>query len=143
VRTPGGKAKKGKLKDVRPDDLAALAIQALLARTRVDPGLVEDVLLGCAFPEGEAGMNVARVAALKAGLPVSVPGQTINRFCASGLDAVNFAAAQVMSGQHDMAVGGGVESMSRIGIGASGGAWPDAISASLLMSSFSSLPGLK
>ena len=85
VRTPGGKAKKGKLKDVRPDDLAAGVIRALLDRTGVDPKLVEDVILGCAFPEGEAGVNVARGAALRAGLPVEGPGQTVNRVCAPGL----------------------------------------------------------
>jgi acetyl-CoA acyltransferase len=133
VRTPGGKAKKGKLKDVRPDDLAALAIQALLARTRVDPGLVEDVLLGCAFPEGEAGMNVARVAALKAGLPVSVPGQTINRFCASGLQTIASAAERIMAGQADCLIAGGTESMSMIPMGGQkfsanpglAGSWPE------------------
>jgi acetyl-CoA acyltransferase len=133
VRTPGGKAKKGKLKDVRPDDLAALVIQALLARTGVDPALVEDVLLGCAFPEGEAGMNVARVAALKAGLPVSVPGQTINRFCSSGLQTIATAAHQIMAGQADCLVAGGTESMSMIPMGGQkfsanpglAGSWPE------------------
>jgi acetyl-CoA acyltransferase len=133
VRTPGGKAKKGKLKDVRPDDLAAVAIQALLARTQVDPALVEDVLLGCAFPEGEAGMNVARVAALKAGLPVSVPGQTINRFCASGLQTIATAAERIMAGAADCLVAGGTESMSMIPMGGQkfsanpglAGSWPE------------------
>ncbi|MCM2333032.1 MAG: acetyl-CoA C-acyltransferase [Anaeromyxobacteraceae bacterium] len=133
VRTPGGKAKKGKLKDVRPDDLAALAIRALLERTRVDPALVEDVLLGCAFPEGEAGMNVARVAALKAGLPVGVPGQTINRFCASGLQTIATAAERIMAGQADCLVAGGTESMSMIPMGGQkfsanpglAGSWPE------------------
>jgi len=133
VRTPGGKAKKGKLKDVRPDDLAALAIQALLARTQVDPALVEDVLLGCAFPEGEAGMNVARVAALKAGLPVAVPGQTINRFCASGLQTIATAAERIMAGAADCLVAGGTESMSMIPMGGQkfsanpglAGSWPE------------------
>ena len=86
--------------------------------------LVDDVVLGCVDPVGEAGGDIARVAALMAGYGDEVPGVQINRFCASGLDAVNFAAAQVMSGQHDMTIGGGVESMSRVGIGASGGAWP-------------------
>ncbi len=133
VRTPGGKAKKGKLKDVRPDDLAALAIRALLERTRVDPALVEDVLLGCAFPEGEAGMNVARVAALKAGLPVGVPGQTINRFCASGLQTIATAAERIMAGAADCLVAGGTESMSMIPMGGQkfsanpglAGSWPE------------------
>jgi len=85
---------------------------------------VDDVVLGCVDPVGEAGGDIARVAAICAGYGNGVPGVQINRFCASGLDAVNFAAAEVMSGQHDMTVGGGVESMSRVGIGASGGAWP-------------------
>jgi acetyl-CoA acyltransferase len=134
VRTPGGKAKKGKLKDVRPDDLAALAIKALLQRAAVDPALVEDVLLGCAFPEGEAGMNVARVAALKAGLPVEVPGQTVNRFCASGLQTIASAAERIMAGAADCLVAGGTESMSLIPMGGGkfsanpglAGAWPEA-----------------
>ena len=82
------------------------------------------MVLGCVDPVGEAGGDIARVAALMAGFGDGVPGVQINRFCASGLDAVNFAAAQIMSGQHDMTIGGGVESMSRVGIGASGGAWP-------------------
>ena len=85
--------------------------------------MVDDVVLGVVDPVGEAGADIARTAALVAGYGDSVPGVQINRFCASGLDAVNFAAAQIMSGQQDMAIGGGVESMSRVGIGASGGAW--------------------
>ncbi len=92
VRTPGGKAKKGKLKDFRPDDLAAVVLRAAVERAGVDPARVDDVVLGCAFPEGEQGMNVARVAALRAGLPVSVPAQTVNRFCASGLQSIATAA---------------------------------------------------
>ena len=86
--------------------------------------LVEDVVLGCVDPVGEAGGDIARAAALKAGFGKEVPGVQINRFCASGLDAVNLAAAQVMAGMKDIAIGGGVESMSRVGMGASGGAWP-------------------
>jgi acetyl-CoA C-acetyltransferase len=96
----------------------------LRERSGLDPKLVDDVVLGCVDPVGEAGGDIARAAAITAGYGNSVPGVQINRFCASGLDAVNFAAAQIMSGQHDMAIGGGVESMSRVGIGASGGAWP-------------------
>ncbi|ACL63746.1 acetyl-CoA acetyltransferase [Anaeromyxobacter dehalogenans 2CP-1] len=119
VRTPGCKAKKGKLKDVRPDDLAAVAIRALLARTGVDPGQVEDVILGCAFPEGEQGMNLGRVAALRAGLPVGVPGQTVNRFCASGLQTIATAAERIMAGQADCIVAGGAESMSLVPMGGS------------------------
>jgi len=134
VRTPGGKAKKGKLKDVRPDDLAALVIEALLARTGIDPMEIEDVLLGCAFPEGEAGMNVARVAAMRAGLPPEVPGQTVNRFCASGLQTIATAAERVLAGAADCLVAGGTESMSLIPMGGQkfsanpglAGAWPEA-----------------
>jgi acetyl-CoA acyltransferase len=134
VRTPGGKAKKGKLKHVRPDDLAALAIRALLDRTGIDPALVEDVLLGCAFPEAEAGMNVGRVAAMKAGLPHQVPGQTVNRFCASGLQTIATAAERVLAGAADCLIAGGTESMSLIPMGGHkfsanpvlAGAWPEA-----------------
>jgi acetyl-CoA C-acetyltransferase len=86
--------------------------------------MVDDVVLGCVDPVGEAGGDIARAAALTAGYGNTVAGVQINRFCASGLDAINFASAQVMSGQHDMTIGGGVESMSRVGMGASGGAWP-------------------
>src|SRR5512140_2140921 len=117
VRTPGGKAKKGKLRDVRPDDLAATVVKALLARTGVDPALVEDVILGCAFPEGESGMNVGRVAAMRAGLPVAVPGQTVNRFCASGLQAIASAAERIVAGGADCIVAGGTESMTMIPMG--------------------------
>jgi acetyl-CoA acyltransferase len=117
VRTPGGKAKKGKLKDVRPDDLAAVAIRAALERGGVDPATVDDVILGCAFPEGEQGMNVARVAAMRAGLPYQVPGQTVNRFCASGLQAVASAADRILSGGADCIVAGGTESMSLVPMG--------------------------
>jgi len=125
VRTPRGRGKQdGSLHEVTALNLAAQALTALRERSELDPGLVDDVVLGCVDPIGEAGGDIARAAALTAGYGNGVPGVQINRFCASGLDAVNFAAAQVMAGQHDMAIGGGVESMSRIGIGASGGAWP-------------------
>jgi acetyl-CoA acyltransferase len=117
VRTPGCKAKKGKLKDVRPDDLAAIAIRALLERTGVEPGRVEDVVMGCAFPEGEQGMNLGRVAAMRAGLPVEVPGQTVNRFCASGLQAIATAAERILAGHADVIVAGGAESMSLVPMG--------------------------
>ncbi|MBV9065807.1 MAG: acetyl-CoA C-acetyltransferase [Methylobacteriaceae bacterium] len=122
VRTPLGR-RNGKLKDWHPVDLAAETLQAVVRRTGIDPAIVDDVVMGCVDPIGEAGSCVPRIAALTAGYGDHVPGIQINRFCASGLDAVNFAAAQVMSGQHDMTVGGGVESMSRVGIGSSGGAW--------------------
>jgi acetyl-CoA C-acetyltransferase len=125
VRTPRGRGKSdGALHEVTALNLASQALGALKDRNKLDPNLVDDVVLGCVDPVGEAGGDIARVAAIMAGFGNEVPGVQINRFCASGLDAVNFAAAQVMSGQHDMTIGGGVESMSRVGIGAAGGAWP-------------------
>ncbi len=125
VRTPRGRGKAdGALHEVTALNLAAQALGAIKERNKLEPSLVDDVVLGCVDPVGEAGGDIARVAAIMAGYGETVPGIQINRFCASGLDAVNFAAAQVMSGQHDMTIGGGVESMSRVGIGASGGAWP-------------------
>jgi acetyl-CoA C-acetyltransferase len=125
VRTPRGRGKAdGALYEVTTLNLATQALAALKDRNALDPALVDDVVMGCVDPVGEAGGDIARAAAICAGYGNDVPGVQINRFCASGLDAVNFAAAQVMSGQHDMAIGGGVESMSRVGIGASGGAWP-------------------
>jgi acetyl-CoA C-acetyltransferase len=125
VRTPRGRGKAdGSLHEVTALNLATQALAAIKDRNKLDPALIDDVILGCVDPVGEAGGDIARAAAITAGYGNGVPGVQINRFCASGLDAVNFAAAQVMAGQHDMAVGGGVESMSRVGIGASGGAWP-------------------
>jgi acetyl-CoA C-acetyltransferase len=125
VRTPRGRGKKdGSLHEVSTLSLATTALKAIRERNNLDTHLVDDVILGCVDPVGEAGSDVARAAALNADYGNHVPGVQINRFCASGLDAVNFAAAQVMSGQHDMTIGGGVESMSRVGMGASGGAWP-------------------
>ncbi|GJE74843.1 MULTISPECIES: acetyl-CoA C-acetyltransferase [Methylorubrum] len=125
VRTPRGRGKPdGSLHEVTALRLAETALRALKDRNGLDTRRVDDVVLGCVDPVGEAGGDIARAAALVADYGTHVPGVQINRFCASGLDAINFAAAQVMAGQHDMTVGGGVESMSRIGIGASGGAWP-------------------
>ena len=125
VRTPRGRGKAdGSLHEVTALNLAAQTLAEIRTRNKLDPALVDDVILGCVDPVGEAGGDIARAAAIVAGYGDGVPGGQINRFCASGLDAVNFAAAQVMSGQHDMAVGGGIESMSRVGLGASGGAWP-------------------
>ena len=125
VRTPRGRGKAdGSLHEVTALNLAAQTLAAVKDRNGLDPALVDDVVLGCVDPVGEAGGDIARAAALVAGLGDDVPGVQINRFCASGLDAVNFAAAEVMSGQHEMTIGGGAESMSRVGIGASGGAWP-------------------
>src|SRR5438874_2996109 len=125
VRTPRGKGKSdGSLHEVTALNLATQALGAIKNRNLPDPALVDDVVLGCVDPVGEAGGDIARAAALTAGYGNTVAGVQINRFCASGLDALNFGAAQVMSGQNDMTIGGGVESMSRVGIGASGGAWP-------------------
>ncbi|WP_436642515.1 acetyl-CoA C-acetyltransferase [Microbaculum sp. FT89] len=125
VRTPRGRGKKdGSLHEVTALELAAQALRAVRERNDLDTGQVDDVVLGCVDPVGEAGGDIARAAVLKADYVQEVPGVQINRFCASGLDAVNFAAGEVMAGQHQMTIGGGVESMSRVGIGASGGAWP-------------------
>jgi acetyl-CoA C-acetyltransferase len=125
VRTPRGRGKPdGALHEVSTLALASTVLAAIKDRNKLDTRLVDDVVLGCVDPVGEAGGDIARAAALSADYGNHVPGVQINRFCASGLDAVNFAAAQVMAGQQDLAIGGGVESMSRVGIGASGGAWP-------------------
>ena len=115
VRTPVGKAPRGALRGVRPDDLAAYLLQEALRRTpALDPGEVDDVILGCAFPEAEQGLNLGRSVALGAGLPTRVPGMTVNRYCASGLEAVAIAAQRIASGQAEVIVAGGVESMSRV-----------------------------
>ncbi len=125
VRTPRGRGKKdGSLHEVTAMELASQSLRALRDRNDLDTELVDDVVLGCVDPVGEAGGDIARVAALNAGYGNKVPGIQVNRFCASGLDATNLAASEIMAGQHDMTIGGGAESMSRIGIGASGGAWP-------------------
>ena len=118
VRTPVGRAYKGSLRATRPDDLAALAIKEALARVPgVDPKEIEDVILGCAMPEGEQGMNVARIAALRAGLPVETSAMTINRFCSSGLQAIALAAERIRSGSAEIIVAGGTESMSLVPMG--------------------------
>jgi acetyl-CoA acyltransferase len=115
ARTPVGKAKRGSLATVRPDDLCALVVQELLNRVpQLDPAEIEDVIIGCAFPEGEQGLNVARMIALKAGLPVSVPGETINRYCSSGVQSIAHAAYAIEAGDIDVAIAGGVESMSMV-----------------------------
>lgn len=116
-RTPGCRAKKGNLKDVRPDDLAATAIKGLVERTGVVAEEIDDVIIGCAFPEGEQGMNVARIAAMKAGLPVTVPGQTVNRFCSSGLQTIAQAADAIKAGSADCIIAGGMESMTSVPMG--------------------------
>src|SRR6202162_797409 len=118
VRTPVGKAPKGTLRATRPDDLAALVIKEAIARAPgLDPKDIEDVILGCAMPEAEQGMNVARIAAMRAGLPVEVSAMTVNRFCSSGLQAIAIAADRIMTGQGDVAVAGGTESMSLVPMG--------------------------
>jgi len=115
ARTPVGRAKRGGLATVRPDELAVLVIQALLKRTPgLDPKEIEDVILGCAFPEGEQGMNVTRAVVIRAGLPVSVAAETINRYCSSGSQAIAHAAYAIMAGQLDIAIAGGVESMTMV-----------------------------
>ena len=126
VRTPRGKGKKdGSLHEATPVKLAAQMLEALRNRNQgLDTGQVEDVILGCVTPVGEQGANIARTAVLMAGYDENVPGVQVNRFCASGLEAVNMAAAKVMSGQSPMTIGGGVEAMSRIPMGSDGGAWP-------------------
>ena len=118
VRTPVGRAFKGTLRATRPDELAAVAIEGALERVpQVDPKEIEDVILGCAMPEAEQGMNVARIASLRAGLPVEVSALTINRFCSSGLQAIALAAERIMAGGAEIIVAGGTESMSMIPMG--------------------------
>src|SRR5256712_4179882 len=118
VRTPVGRAFKGTLRATRPDELAAIAIKGALERVpQIDPKEIEDVILGCAMPEAEQGMNVARVAALRAGLPVEVSALTINRFCSSGLQAIAMAAERIINGGAEIIVAGGTESMSMIPMG--------------------------
>jgi len=115
VRTPVGKAKRGGLATVRPDEMAATVIQELLKRTpNLDPGQVEDVVIGCAFPEGEQGLNMARMIALRAGLPDSVPAETINRYCASGVRSIAHVAYAIQSGQIEAGIAGGAESMTMV-----------------------------
>ncbi len=118
VRTPVGKAYKGTLRTTRPDDLAATAIKGALERVpALDPKEIEDVILGCAMPEAEQGMNVARIASLRAGLPVECSAMTINRFCSSGLQSIAMAAERIMAGGAETIVAGGVESMTMIPMG--------------------------
>jgi acetyl-CoA C-acetyltransferase len=124
VRTPRGRGKKdGALHEVTALELATQALRAIRDRNDVDTSRVDDVVLGCVDPVGEAGGNIARIAVINADYAEGVAGVQINRFCASGLEACNMAAGQIMSGQSDMTIGGGVESMSRVGMGASGGPW--------------------
>ncbi len=125
MRTPRGRGKKdGALHEVPAVRLAAHTLNSLRDRNGIDSKTVDDVILGCVDPVGEAGADIARSAVFEAGYDTSVPGMQINRFCASGLDAVNMAAGKIHAGVDDIVIAGGVESMSRVGIGASGGAWP-------------------
>ena len=118
VRTPVGRAPKGVPSTTRPDDLAAMALLEALNRVpALEKDQIDDVILGCAMPEGEQGLNVARLALLRAGLPVSVSGVTVNRFCASGLEAIHAASARISLGEVEVAIAGGVESMSMIPMG--------------------------
>ncbi len=115
VRTPVGKANKGAYKDVRPEDLGKAAIQGALAKVpKLDPKDVDDVIIGCAMPEGQQGLNMARIIAVHAGLPVSVPAETVNRFCSSGLQTIAHAAERIIAGGADVIIAGGVESMSAV-----------------------------
>ncbi|MBT8070493.1 MAG: acetyl-CoA C-acetyltransferase [Gammaproteobacteria bacterium] len=124
VRSPRGRGKQdGSLHAVTPIALTTQVLQALRDRNQLDTSLLDDVIMGCVAPVGEQGADIARVAALNADYAESVPGKQLNRFCASGLEAINTAAAQVMSGQSDLAVGGGVECMSRVPMMSDGGAW--------------------
>jgi acetyl-CoA C-acetyltransferase len=126
IRTPRGRGKvNGSLHATKPVDLVVGLMHEVLSRNaELDPSRVDDVVLGCVTPIGDQGADIAKTAAIKAGLPETVAGVQINRFCASGLEACNMAAAKVMSGEADMAIGGGVESMSRVPMGSDGGAWP-------------------
>jgi acetyl-CoA acyltransferase len=118
VRTPVGRAPKGTLSTTRPDDLAALAIGAALDRVpSLDRAEVDDVILGCAQPEGESGWNIARMAALRAGLPVEIPGATVNRLCSSGLEAIALADLRIRAGGDRVVVAGGAETMSMLPFG--------------------------
>ena len=118
ARTPVGKAPAGTLRTTRPDELAAIVLREVLARAPgISPGDVDDVILGCAMPEAEQGMNVARLASLRAGVPVTASAVTVNRFCASGLQAIAYAAERVMTGSADVILAGGTESMSMVPLG--------------------------
>jgi len=117
VRTPFARANKGGFKDTRPDTLAQLVIEEAVKRSGVDGAEVGDVVLGCAMPEAEQGMNVARIAALAAGLPIDVPGMTINRFCSSGVQSIALVADRISAGAYEVGIGGGVETMSMIPMG--------------------------
>ena len=124
IRTPRGIGKKtGSLHQISPIKLASKTLKKLKERNHLDTSLIDDVILGCVHPVFEQGSDIARVAVLDAEYNQSVPGTQVDRFCASGLEACNIAASQIMSGQSDLTIGGGVESMSRVPLGSAGGAW--------------------
>lgn len=128
VRSPVGR-RNGTLSNIRPDDLAALVLQALAERTRIDPGIVEDVVMGCVTPIGEQGFNIARVAVMIAGWPLEVCGVQLNRMCGSSQQAIHFAAQAIEAGDMDVAIGAGVEGMSRVTMGSDGGTFSDKLMA--------------
>jgi acetyl-CoA acyltransferase len=118
VRTPVGKSPRGSLRQTRPDDLGATVVRAILERApELEPERIDDVIFGCAMPEGSQGMNVARNIVLLSGLPDSVPGMTVNRFCSSGLETINLGAAEIVTGQSEIVIAGGVESMTMVPMG--------------------------
>ncbi len=116
-RTPGCRSYSGKFKNLRPDDLAAQTIKGIVEHSTIDPATIDDVYLGCSFPEAEQGLNLGRLAAMKAGLPIDVPGLVVNRFCSSGLQTISMAAERVMAGGADCILAGGVESMTYVPMG--------------------------
>src|SRR4030042_759185 len=118
LRSGGGRAKRGLLKDTRADDLIAQVMKAVMAKVpQVKPEMIDDVVLGCAFPEAEQGLNIGRLAPLLAGFSIKVPGYVLNRFCASGLQAISVAAQNIMCGWSDIVMAGGIESMSKVPMG--------------------------
>jgi len=125
VRSPRGRGKaNGSLHSITPTDLTTQVLRSLRDRNELDTSLVDDVILGCVAPIGEQGANIARTALLNADYAECVPGKQLNRFCSSGLEAVNSGSAQIMAGQSDIVIGGGIESMSRLPMGSDGGSWP-------------------
>jgi len=117
TRTPGCKRAKGLLAQTRPEDLLVTTLQATMQRSKVPAEAIEDFMCGCAFPEAEQGINIGRIAALMAGFPITACGATVNRFCSSGLEAIAISALKVQAGYHEVALAGGIESMSIVPMG--------------------------